>query len=190
MIPSDVLSTVAVPDRFVEDVGRRSVPLIDYEMGGTNLQAPEDGLQVQLWTAEYKAGSVYISASTHPESILFTRAGITEVSLAFDQNMRPAIAFEDGAGAWLWWFDATLGSTTFISIPGATNPRITTDEKRSLFLSGSDIILAYIKDNDLCYRQQRDRFLTERVLATEVNAELLAVGMNLQNRLQFRLREL
>lgn len=188
MIPDGVLSDTPVVAPFLEQVNRRSLPLIDFERGGVAIGDTSSGLRALLWTAEYTGGSVMLSSDTHPASVLFTRAGITQISLAFSQNMAPAIAFVDGDGSWLWWEDAALGGYTFVALPGATTPRICLDEKREPLLNTSDIILAYIKDNDLCYRQQRDRFLVEYVLAEDVDAELVAIGLNTANRLQFRMR--
>lgn len=190
MIPGGVLSTTAVPSAFTEQVNNENEPLIDYEMGGLGLSDPSGGLLAQLWTAEYKEGAVYISAPNTPETVLFTRTGITEVALAFDQNMRPAIAFVDGTGSFLWWFDTTAGSYVFFPVPSATNPRICMDEKNPWFGADSDIVLAYMNGTSLCARYQRDRFLIEDTLGEDLNLRLISVCRNKGFRLQFKMREL
>ncbi|UEW68384.1 hypothetical protein [Xanthomonas phage JUN5] len=157
-------------------------------MGGVALNDPSQGLRVQLWRVQVLGTDVVIDHDGGPQQVMFSRPNITEVSLAFDQNMRPYIAFVQDGTAWLWWFDSQAGAMVFSSFPGMVTPRITTDEKRELQLQNSDVILAYVRANNLYFRMQRERFQTERLLASAVNATLVAIGMNRGNRLQFRLR--
>lgn len=188
MFTLNALSTQPQPSEFVEQVSRRTLPLIDYEMGGAAVNNAASGLQVQLWKVEVLGNDVWLSAPSVPAFIYFTRPNISEVALAFDQNMRPFVAFVQDGTAWLYWYDTQVGAMVFSAFPGAITPRITTDEKRTLFASISDVILAYVKDGNLYFRMQRERFQTERLLKSGVNATLVAIGMNRGNRLQFRLR--
>lgn len=190
MLPNGVLSAEPVPATFLEPVNTSSDPLIDVEMGGVALSDPSAGLQLKLWTARYEAGEVIVSATGVPDTVLFQRAGITELALAFDQNMRPFVAFTDAGGSAFWWYDTQQAAQVFSAyLPaGSTNLRCTMDDKRPGQSGNSDIILAYIRNNALFYRQQRDRFETEYLLASSVNAHLVNVGMNTANRLQFHLR--
>lgn len=188
MIPQNSLSVFPVVSEFVERASRRTLPLVDYEMGGVALNDPSQGLLVQLWRVQVLGPDVVVDHDGGTQQILFSRPNITEVALAFDQNMRPYIAFVQDGTAWLWWYDSAAGAMVFSSFVGAVTPRLATDEKRPLQLADSDVILAYVRANNLYFRMQRERFQTERLLASAVNATLVAIGMNRGNRLQFRLR--
>jgi hypothetical protein len=171
--------------------------LVDWEMGGVGLSDPSQGLEVKLWTArisKHDDGSgdcdIIVSAPGVADTILISGNAITEVSLAFDQNMKPAIAYVEAGVSKLWWYDATIQATSILTIDGTT-PRITLDDHRIDQVSVSDIILAYISAGNLCYRQQRDRFQTERVLKTVgAGAQLVSVTMNNVWRLQFHVHNM
>ncbi|BAM66451.1 hypothetical protein [Xanthomonas citri phage CP2] len=188
MFRNNALSTVPVPSSFVETVSRRTVPLIDYEMGGVNVADAIQGLNVKLWKLESNGAQMLLSADGVPAIELFNRPNVSQVALAFDQNMRPHVAFVQTGVTWLWWYDSQAGAMVFSSFPGALTPRLTTDEKRPTHLEDSDVILAYVRNNNLYFRMQRDRFLTEYLLKSAVNADLIAIGMNRDYRMQFRLR--
>ncbi|WGH28223.1 hypothetical protein 10KY502B_gene0005 [Xanthomonas phage 10KY502B] len=188
MFRNNALSTVPVPSSFVETVSRRTAPLIDYEMGGVNVADASQGLNVKLWKLESNGAQMLLSADGVPAIELFNRPNVSQVALAFDQNMRPHVAFVQTGVTWLWWYDSQAGAMVFSSFPGALTPRLTTDEKRPTHLEDSDVILAYVRNNNLYFRMQRDRFLTEYLLKSAVNADLIAIGMNRGYRMQFRLR--
>ena len=188
MIPQNRLSTLPVQSSFVEPVSRRTSPLKDYELGGIALQDGSEGIDVQLWTVEVIGNDVWLSAETVAPFIYFSRPNISEVALAFDQNMVPYVAFVQDGVAWLYWFDTAVSAMVFSSFPGMVTPRLVNDEKRMVEANNSDVILAYVSGNNLCFRAQRERFQTEHVLKESVGGTLVAVGMNSGRRLQFRVR--
>ena len=189
MLPGDMLSPDPHVAAFVEPVNVWDTPLVDVEVGGVALNDPSGGLEVQLWTANYAAPDVTVSAPSVPSSVLFSLPDITQISLAFDQNMRPFVAFVQGGQARYWWFDTAVGSQVFSDLPvDARYPRATLDDKRLLQRIRSDIILAYTRGTGLYYRQQRDRFQTERLLKDPCGGDLESIGMNAQRYLQFRIR--
>lgn len=191
MIPEGRLSTTPVVAPFME--AQKQVPLIDYEKGGVGLNNPTQGLQVQTWTLRYDraSGNMRLSAPNTPEFTLWNRPDITEVSLAFDQNMNPFVAFVQAGVAKFWWYDPTIPGQTFAeSLLGtAITPRATMDEKRATQSAVSDIILGYMRNNNLCYRIQRERYLTEHVLRTGCGGKLADIGRNTGYRLQFKLTD-
>lgn len=188
MLPGDRLSTEPDPKPFLEPIASRMKPLEDTERGGVGLSDPSLGLQVKTWHAYYNEPDVVVEAEGVEPTVLFSRPGLTHLSLAFDQNMRPCVAFVQAGEAWLWWYDSQASGQVFTQLAGnVVTPRVTTDEKRPNQLGVSDIILAYLRDGGLYYRQQRDRFGTERLLAMTDASQLLEVGMNVGLRLQFRL---
>lgn len=192
MIPGDRLGEIDRGAQFVARVRGPNEFLADYEMGGVGISDSSLGLRVQLWTLRYEGGVAILSADNTPDTVLFTRPGIEQIALAFDNNMAPFVAFQDAGGAAYWWFDPLQSEHVFSGyLPtGSHDPRCTLDDKRDLQQSSRDIILAYLRGGNLYYRQQRDRYTVERLLTDEHDLQMLvAVGMNRKNSLQFMATE-
>lgn len=188
-LPGNVLVEPFQPAPFDEPDDIPRVPLTsDLELGGTALNDPSFGLQVKNWKFFLVLDDVVVAPATGGvATVLFNRAGVTEVSGAFDQNMNPAVAFVDGAGAWLWFFDTTLNAYTFLALPAGTRtPFLTMDDKRATANSYNDILLFYVLDTNLTYRQQRNRFGVERILYSfnGPQVDIMRVGMNKGLRVQ------
>lgn len=171
--------------------------LQDWELGGVALNDPSQGLMVKVWhlqatkRAESDDVDVIVSAPGVAPTLLFTAPGITEVALAFDQNMNPFVAYHQGDDAKIYWYDPTIPGMTHTTLPsGIRTMRCTMDERRSAFVADSDIVLSYIRAGNLCVRYQRDRYQTEYVLRAGVgaNCQLVSMARNRGNRLQWRLR--
>lgn len=161
-------------------------PLTDYEMGGVALNDPSQGLYVKQWVCRYADGSVRLSAHGVQEAPLFSMPNVTEVSLAFDQNMRPFVAYVTNGEAWFYWYDTQIGQAVHTQLPsGSTSPRCCLDDHRALQLGNSDIILAYIRNGNLYCRVQRDRYGIEYLLVSDAEDRLFNVGMQKNLRLQF-----
>lgn len=195
MIPMGRLSTVAVPSEFQspDDVEPENM-LIDYELGGVALNNTAQGLKYQTWIcrADGKTGDVSLESATMPSTVIFNAPGITEISLAFDQNMRPFFAFVQNGQAKYRWYDTVLGANRITDLGiSDRNPRCSLDDKRpwQTAQGDNDIILAYMREDSLYYRQQRDRYENEYLLKSGLSAKLLRVGMNKGYRLQFLLEE-
>ena len=199
MLPENELSTVAVISSFAYPV-KTPIPadmLQDWELAGVALNDPSQGLQVKVWHCTLEidrttgVGSVYIEAPAVAKTLLFSGLGITEVALAFDQNMNPFVAYMQGASAKIYWYDSTVPGMTHTTLPvGCYDLRCTMDEKRLFNIANSDIILSYIRAGNLCIRYQRDRYLVEYVLKAGVGSDAKLVSMALNNgfRIQWRLR--
>ena len=191
MLPFNELSSVSAGSEYLSPDDERVAPLIAKELGGIALSDPSQGLQVQEWTARYRDGNVVVEAPSVSESVLFAREGITEIDLAFDQNMFAAVAFtqveDETQSGWLWWFSTLDNQHIFTEIAGAYDLRVTMDDKRSLSSGQNDIILTYLKDNNLYFRAQRDRFGVEYLLRENINGRLRRFGMNDGLRLQWEI---
>ena len=133
MIPEERLSTTAVISSFTDSF-YLGTPLKSVEWGGVDIQDPSQGIRLKPWTIEYKreSGDVVISASGVSETVIFNRPDITEVSLAFDRNMNPTIAFVQEGQAKLYWYDSTVSDFVFweTELGAIKNPRLTHDDKR------------------------------------------------------------
>lgn len=191
MIPSNSLSSTNLPRTYLSPDDRVTTKILDYEEGGIALNDPSQGLEVQVWTLRLEIddttelGSVYISGETVAETLLFSGIGITEISLAFDQNMNPAVAYVQAGEAKLRWYDATIPGFTVITFPAGTGaPKCCLDDKRDLQTSASDIIVCYVRSRTMYFRAQRDRFLVEYTLAEDIDWNIIKIGMHERYRLQ------
>lgn len=188
--PTDALSATPQPAALLApDSTKRRNRLVDYERGGRAVQDPSAGLDVREWTAQMSGNDVTLFSSDGVIApvTLFTQAGITHISLAFDGNMNPAIAYVTGGRSYLWWYDATIVGYAVLTLdPDARSPFITMDDKRRTSSASRDVLLFYCRGHQLMYRQSRDRFLTERLLHSFPGAQISVrgAGMNTGNRVQ------
>jgi hypothetical protein len=189
MLPENRASSTPVSGRFAPPDWSLLNDLHDFELGGVALNDPSQGLEVQTWECFYREADVVVKPASGPETVLFSTPRITALSFAFDQNMRPIVAFEQEDQVWLWWWDTLTSTRRTDSFGVGRCPRLTLDDKRASQYANSDLVFAYIRDTSLCYRQQRDRFTVERVLRTNVSpmSRLKNVAMTLNWRLKFEL---
>lgn len=203
MIPQNKLSSQLFYADYIPPDQLEETDLLSYELGGIGLQDSSAGLEYQTWTLRGVATGgtadpvdVIISSPNTPDTTLFSLVGITQVSLAFDQNMHPAVAYVQFGNAYLRWYDATIPGITTLTLPtGAATPRVSLDDKRLLETRAgrTDIICAYIRSNNLYFLAQSDRFTVEYLLKSNLSAEIFApklykIGMNGLERLQFFLK--
>lgn len=184
-IPENRISTILqeAPYFSPDDLARES--LTDYEQGGFDLLDTTQDMSFQRWTLTYNDPNVTVTAENSNGGLLFSLPGITELSLAFDQNMNPFVTYVVGGQAWYWWFNPQLTQQEHVQMQSSVlNPRCCLDDKRIGQVSASDIILAYVLNNNLYYREQRDRFEIEYLLQAGVS-NLYSVGMGEHLRLQF-----
>ena len=189
------ISTTLVSGHFLPPDDLTNFLLMDYELGGFDLNDTSEGLDYQKWTLRYAPESedMLINAPNHPSSVLFNRPDITEISLAFDQNMNPFVTFMQAGTAVYWWFDPVANDQVFTNLPAnSRSPRCCIDDKRDERSGTSDIILCSVTNDILYERMERERYTVERTLQnpfvhpeTGLTAVLVRVGMNDKNRLQW-----
>jgi len=185
VIPENALSIAPVNAAFS---GARALPVtrtVDYEDGGIAIQDPSRGSQYQRWRGRLLGENIILDAPEVEPFVALSGPDITEISFTFDQNMRPAIAYVQAGVAKLWWFDTVAGEQVVTEYPEAITPRVILDDKRFTQTLNSDVILGYVHDGALYYRQQRDRFSIERLLDAGPHVGLVKIGFNVQLRLQF-----
>jgi hypothetical protein len=187
-LPGQVLSTNPNPTAYLPPDDRARTDLTDFELGGIALNDPTEGSEFQTWALTYADPDIIVTPETvgSPSTVIQV-AGCTEISLAFDQNMQPLIAYVVGGQAKFYWFDTLLADFTTTDLEAnALSPRCGLDDKRFLQTGTSDVILAYILDGKLVYREQRERYSTPHELASGFDNETLyRVGMNVLNYFQF-----
>ena len=189
MLPLDRSSSISVAGLYLPPDDLNTSPLVDYEIGGVGLLDTSQGLLARNWKCWLQGYEVFVQPEGGVPTFLFSAADVSELSFAFDQNMRWSVAYIQAGVLNLRWFDTAASDHVTSSFGEARNPRVTMDDKRASQLQRSDIVLAYIRGTTVYYRQQRDRFLIERTLRTNIfpNTRLKNIGMNRNLRLQAEL---
>lgn len=194
MIPQDKLSDPPAPAVFLPPRDRWRDLLVDYENGGVALNDPSEGLNVRVWRCQFIDGDFVIDSPPDVAPIVAYTPTVpaVELGLAFDQNMQPFLVWIDEEGdAYFRWFDPTIPGFDVVQLPSGTiTPRCVLDDKRDFAgpLGLSDVILTYMREGSLYFRQQRDRFATEYELASGYEGwQLGQFGMNRRLRLQWQL---
>jgi hypothetical protein len=166
-MPANMLSPTPVESAFLAPDDRiRSSLLVDYEMGGVDIGDPSQGLQVKAWEARVSGGTIQVrpdGAGTWAD--VTSDSGITEIALAFDQNMRPTVAYVAGGTAKMYWYDAVAAAYVTSTFAGATSPVVTMDDKRDMQIGLNDVLLFYLQAGRVKHRRQRDRYTIEYDLA-------------------------
>lgn len=149
-----------------------------WEMGGVGISDPSGGLTYQMWhgVLETDTGTVLLDAPNTPQFVLYSEAGITQMDFSFDQNMKPCLAFTQNGVAKFWWYNTANLQYETIILPGAMTPLTLLDDKREGLLGSSDIILFYLREGRLYYREQRDRFTVEYDSGISGVRRLIRVG--------------
>lgn len=189
MLPDHVLSTQSIPAQFRFPRNIPKQPLVAYEYGGLDLDDASRGLRVKVWKGEYVDGSIFVSAEGVAPTTVLSVADVADFDFTWDQNMRVAIAYElVTGGSRFYWYDTTVSGYVTLDLGSAITPRCAIDDNRDYQTSRSDIILAYVRDGSLYFREQRDRYTIERELSDAAGpGGLIQIGMNRVWRMQFQL---
>ncbi len=162
MIPGDRFSLIPITGTLTNPLSLNR--LVGYTMGPVAVQDPSEGFLVKVWTVYVENDlDVYISAPDVPPIFMFSRASkIHNISLAFDTNANPSVAFQESSSSYLYWFDPVPNDYVFFLIPGTSSyPYITRDDPRLFNQTNADVILGYVRGSALKYRQLRDRYTIE-----------------------------
>ena len=188
-LPDNILSTTVQKSQFIGAKSLISTRTVDYEDGGIGVEDPTEGLLYQRWRCRLSGDDILLSSPNTPEYILFSEENVTELAFTFDQSMHPIVVFIQAGITKLRWFDSTVPGYIITTIGSDLQyPKITMDNKHVTSSNGNqtnDVILAYVRTGNLYYRQQRDSFTIERLLASGITTRLKKIGMSKGMRLQF-----
>lgn len=156
-----------------DDIGATN-DLQQYEAGGIAISDGTQGITGWTWTSVYSAAAGTISlknvTTNTTELILSGLFGLTWISFAFDQNMRPNIAWTEADGTCKFrWYDTVIENYTTTTLPaGSATPSLCHDDKREYMVKSglSDVLLFYIINGVVYHRRQRDRYNTTYQIAT------------------------
>ena len=109
MIPGNRFSLIPITGTLTNPLSLNR--LVGYTMGPVAVQDPSEGFLVKVWTVYVENDlDVYISAPDVPPIFMFSRASkIYNISLAFDTNANPSVAFQESSSSYLYWFDLPPG---------------------------------------------------------------------------------
>lgn len=192
MIPDGVLSTTPVISNSIYPRSATKQDLIDFDYGPVDITDTSQGLLAKVWTGTYNSqNQIVYSADGVVGSVIITVPNVKELSITFDQNGRPSLAYWDGTYSNLYWYNTLDQAFETLQLPlGSYNPRVILDDKRDFNLANSDILLCYIRGATLYIRYQRERFLTEHTLINVGGfARLSNIGMGNNNRIQFYIQQ-
>lgn len=191
MIPGNTISTTPIVGNFEYPNTLPYSRLSQTVMGGIALGDASQGRLYQTWIVTLTGTTITVApTATGIAELTFTATDVlptSTVTLAFDTNMGVALAWTTAAGAKLYFFDSTTSAYATVDYPGVTSCRLAVDDARSFYSSNSDIVFGYVRAGNLYWRQQRDRYQTERFVGA-TNKSLIRLGRSVANRLQFELR--
>lgn len=193
MIPANKLSSSLVYAEWnINEPDGSFTPTSGYELGGQDININTTDINSFLWKYYYENGSIKLYRVDDPSRILEIDSipNITQLSLTFDQSLVPTYTYVQNGSTYLKWYDTT-DQTYKVTNFGTTfrSPKVCLDIKDKLS-TVSDVLFFYMKNNtQLCVRYQRDRYSIEYVLQTMAPHQILRVGMNKLNRVQFLIEE-
>jgi hypothetical protein len=190
-LPQHALSDPAFPAAFLVPDDMDSSLLESFEYGGVAINDGTQGRMVQFWRAWIDVTGTTIQCSPisgSPITTLVTGAtNLTSVSIAFDSNMAPALAYIENGVLKFRWFNTTIQAFQTDIYTGATSGKVSADDKRRSQDGASDVILGYTRGGKLFTREQRDRYQVEYEMGPCGSLKLRRMGMHNRLRFQFEL---
>lgn len=188
MIPGGQFTNPPLPGDFLPPLNAAYRPMRFTCMGGDEIGDSSKGRLFREWTAVCDGIETALYSTKNPSVAAFTLGtpGATSVSLAFDNNMTPVIAWTDFSGAKIYFYDPVSMGVVVTEFLGVQSCRLCVDDARDFYNADSDVIFGYTKNNNLYYSRQRDRYQSEILIGLTTH-KLIKLGMNTGNRLQFEL---
>ena len=188
-IPEDRMSTTPVIDDYLATDGRvRVFQTLDYEDGPIGLNDASGGMKYQPWALSWDnlTGNFTVTPElTGSPSVVLNAANVVQCSFCFDQNAHVNISYQLSNGeAYLYWYDTLLANWATDLLAAGTNfPMLSLDDKRRTQVQANDMLLWYTRQQpdltwNLYKREQRERFETEQLMATDVWPYVVRAGMH------------
>jgi hypothetical protein len=197
MLPSLVPDYGKKGGQLMYPDGINATPLtVDYESGGVALSDASAGFFVKTWVGFSEGLNIYIKPEDDslPKYLLTTgTTDVTELSISFDQNMRPLVVYVDGGVTKLFWFDPSVSSNATTVFTNMNSPKLTLDDKNDYAIryAESEILLWYMFGGDLKYRKQSDRYGVEYTYSAGVPGvaqRINKVGLDKSNRMHIEIQ--
>lgn len=185
MIPGNTFTVTPIVSPYPYPDSLPYDPLSQIVNGGLALNDATHGRLYQYWNASYDGTRINIKPVGGAVAMSLAETGVLTVSLAFDINMQPTLAWTTLSGAYLYYYDTITQHFIRTYYPGYTSCRVSVDDAANYYSGQSDVIFGYTAANVLYYRQQRDRYLFPYFIGN-VRGVLRKLGLNLGSRLQFQ----
>lgn len=190
MIPANTFTAEPLTADFITPYQRPYQALVDAHLGGVAIGNPSQGRDVRVWVGRYEAGEIRIYSET--DNVLgfaLPVVGVTELSIAFDNNMNPVIAYRTNAGGHLYYYDTITAAYATLTVADISRARVRTDDVSDFYNASSDVLWVYVRGGVVYWRQQRDRYATERTVGTAGSKLLTQAGMTHARRFQIALED-
>lgn len=189
MIP--IKSTKPVVGKLLSPDNLPKRPTIDFDIGGIALQDPSHGLMVQQWRGwfERNESAVYLEAPNTSPTKIFNQPNIVWLSFCFDQNMRWSAVYTIADGlSYLRWYNSQISGYDVTELDsGVISPFLSLDDKRPSQSGNSDIVLAYIQNQTVYVRVQRERFSIPHVWQEDIPKDWIIRNFGMSNKLRLQM---
>lgn len=197
-IPQNVIDAEAPFGILLEPDRTDGSRLESFELGGIALNDASQGRLVHVWRAWLDVGDPLVGndqsiklapISGSPVTTLVSGLGaVTDLSVAFDSNMQPVLAYVEDGLCKLRYFSLLANAFVIDPFPGCITPKCSTDDKRETQEGASDVLFSYVRAGNVYWRTQRDNYAIERLVGPVPNGfGLRRIGMNRGFRFQWEL---
>jgi len=195
-IPTNALAVINSGSQFRYPYSKNGLPLtVDYSYGPLVINNGTEGVDDRVWKFYVENDTVKVEPEDGMDLpiSLFTLAGITEISGTFSQSGRASVAYVASGVAYVWWYNPLNNAMVHNAFPGISSPKLKLDDPHRMATTKdtNDMLLVYIRDGGLYYRQQRGRFETELLLSSTVvgvGERINRMGMDYSNRLHIEIQ--
>ena len=185
MFPEKVLSTKPVIGAILAPKNQHSKDgLIDYDYGPIAINDLSKGLMCKYWRGFVKEGDLYFEADDVKPFVVTHVGECDHISITFDQNARPCVAYANMNSGKLFWFDPVENRFNTLDLGATKTPHVCLDDKRDFNIQNSDIVLVYINGSEVYTKLQRDRFTVAYAMGPTGGTKITAFGMSSENRMQ------
>ena len=160
-------------------------------LGPIELSDSKGVLNSRYWLVTQEAGQVKIQGAIELDwgvsEILFSEPlPIQQMSLTFDQLGRPLVFYRVGEDTLkLYWYDPVAQENTLTNFGIGKDPTACFDFPQDTGQSFTDVLLFYVRDDQVFMRIQRDRYAIEYPCpAIQPGLKIKSAGLRVDNRLQ------
>lgn len=158
MLPENSLSTNPVEDVL-------TLPLRTSELEDFCIDPLTGGM-----TRVYYNGKAILLQKGSLTVTLLTAAGVTSLGYAIDKNNFPVLAYTRYGMTSVQYRDYTTMAVKTLNLGASVkHPRLSREKLREKGVSSNDVILAYIKESNLCTRAHSQTFNAETILRSSEN---------------------
>jgi len=186
-LPSNQITPEPVIGEFLRPNDTPYKPLFHSTMGGIKIGDASEGRSVKVWTAYYEKGSIIVKPNAEPIAFTMAVKNVLSLAIAFDQAMTLVLCWTTYGGALLYYFDTITSKYITRTFQNIDSCRVAADNTTDYYASKSDIIFSYTIEGTLRYRQQRDRYDKEYIVAV-TDKIVTRTGPTKNNRFQFELK--